>query len=95
MNIFLFWAVGILSLLLGGVIGYNSGWNNAKKEFGKGVNVDKLVDCFKNVDWTKHTFSANGNYILKDKTGNDLFFSANPIMEDKKIEEYEPVPVHI
>ena len=81
MNIFLFLAIGILALLLGYAVGYNSGWNNSKKEFGNGVNADKLVDCFKDVDWTRHTFSANGSYVFKDKRGNEYFLPAPPVID--------------
>lgn len=52
---------------------------------------EEIIECFRDVDWTKHTFTVNGNISIKSPNGDTQFYSVREVKKatdriDKLIE---------
>lgn len=69
--------IAFVSFLLGMAIG---AWVVEKQFKKKILNKENIVECFKDVDWSYQSFSANGVRITASD-GTEHFYKAPPLDE--------------
>lgn len=63
------------------LVGFYFGGSFVMRVYGKKLlTKENVYNCFKNVDWTQHTFSYGPNEI-KASNGSTHFYKAKPIDE--------------